>query len=81
MPSPTGALWTVEDYEQCAREASSKVKHVKVRVNADDPKVPRGTMRIWVRGRFWRRLPEREQRRVHHAIAELNPINVALEMR
>lgn len=81
MPTDVGALMTVSDYERAAREASPMVKRVKVKARATDPKWPLGNVEVRVYRRFWRRLPEAERRKVHHAMVARNPIGVTFAVK
>lgn len=81
MPTDAGALMTAADYAKCARDASPMVKRVIVKCRATDPNWPLANVEVRVYRRFLGKLPARELRKVHHAIAAANPIGVALKVK
>jgi hypothetical protein len=75
-----GSLQTRSDYERCAREACPQVRHVKVEDHSTNRRIPRGTVRVTVNGRLWRRLGAQDLQDVRLALIARKPIMLRLEL-
>lgn len=75
------AIRTIAEYEQCAREAGSFVKHVRVRGAQNDPRKPAGLVEVRVLGRWRRRLSPAQVDVVRRALAVRQIVGVTLNVR